>query len=279
VKASIKEPSFIDFMGKHLVVLSGVAERFENGKHVRTDGFKLSGWILRLHDEFYWVTAGHCLGNLDDGIRGGTLRIIECGFADYFGDNARYGHNIPFSYELGCGFYIDDDAQALDFGVIPLNHITVLNLIANGVKAIGRENWEKQHAMVFEHYKMLGVPAHLSQFSISPGGEFSDKVQPIMIAIERVDPASIPNPLPEGWFVGRMYPKFSIDDIAGMSGGPIYGFRRLSDGQFVYHVVALQSRWRKDSRIIFGCPVPRFAEWLHEELDLFISAGQGKSSV
>jgi hypothetical protein len=124
--------------------------------------------------------------------------------------------------------------------------------------------------MTFEHYKMLGVPTHLCQFSISPGGEFSGGIQTVMIALERIDPSSIPNPLPDGWFVGRLYPEVKIDDIAGMSGGPIYGFRKNDDGQWVYHVVALQSRWRKTSRVIFGCPVPLFAEWMHKTLEMII---------
>ena len=264
--------SFTKFMGKHLVVLSGIAERYENGKHVKTDAFNLSGWILRIHDQFHWVTAGHCLKRLDDGIKDGTLKIIESGFADYFGDTAKYGHSVPFHYEPGCGFYIDDDTQGLDFGVIPLNLLTVLNLIENGVKAVGRENWEKQHEMTFEHYKMLGVPSHLCQFSLSPGGTVSGGIQPVMIALERIDPNTIPNPLPEEWFVGRLYPEVTIEDIAGMSGGPIYGFRKTDDGNWVYHVVALQSRWRQKSRVIFGCPVPLFAESLHQTIQEIIDA-------
>ena len=73
-------------------------------------------------------------------------------------------------------------------------------------------------------------------------------------------------------FVGRVAPEAKIDTIKGMSGGPIYGFRYDSSGRLLYHAVALQSLWRERSRIVFGCPVPVFAERTHEflsTLDLF----------
>jgi hypothetical protein len=48
-------------------------------------------------------------------------------------------------------------------------------------------------------------------------------------------------------------------NIKGMSGGPILGLRGTPDGGLRYWVVALQSRWFEQSRIILGCPVPLFA--------------------
>lgn len=257
-------------MGKHLVVLSAVVERYGEGQRIGTDGIHLSGWILRLHHQFFWVTAGHCLKALDKELAAGTLRLLESSFADYFGDNAKHSHNIPFTYEPGCGFYIDDDSQGLDFGIIPLSHLTVLNLIANGVKAVGRENWERQLGLSFEHYKMVGVPSHLTRFAVSPSGNFATEIQPVMIAIERLDPMTISNPLPADWFVGQIHPDVRIESIVGMSGGPIYGFRKSESGQWAYHVVALQSRWREAERIVFGCPVPVFAESLHQTLEQVI---------
>jgi hypothetical protein len=93
-----------------------------------------------------------------------------------------------------------------------------------------------------------------------------------MIALDRIEYEEIGEP-PAGeqvpsecWFIGRLDPESQIRDIVGMSGGPIYGFRRNEEGKLLYHVVALQSRWWNTSRTIFGCSLPYFAEEVHRRL-------------
>src|SRR5262249_54517786 len=86
-------------------------------------------------------------------------------------------------------------------------------------------------------------------------------VQPVMMTVRRLDslPADVqPTTIP--WFVGQLPRQLDIPDIRGMSGGPILGFRRNKDNQWEYWVVALQSWWFPDRRIIFGCSLPEFAK-------------------
>ena len=49
-----------------------------------------------------------------------------------------------------------------------------------------------------------------------------------------------------------------------MSGGPIFGFRLKP---FAYWIVAIQSAWLPESRVVFGCPVPALATLLEELFD------------
>ena len=50
-----------------------------------------------------------------------------------------------------------------------------------------------------------------------------------------------------------------MDDIAGMSGGPIFGVK-LVDGRLRYWVIGIQSSWVERSRVICFCPsLPFFA--------------------
>jgi hypothetical protein len=51
-----------------------------------------------------------------------------------------------------------------------------------------------------------------------------------------------------------------------MSGGPIFGFFKGADGRWQYWIVALQSRWNEERRIIFACPVPVIAEVVERDL-------------
>jgi hypothetical protein len=58
----------------------------------------------------------------------------------------------------------------------------------------------------------------------------------------------------------------ALPSIVGMSGGPIFGFKKGEDGLLRYWIVAVQSRWRESARIIFGCPVRTFATLVEQEL-------------
>jgi hypothetical protein len=257
--------AFMRFMSRHLVVLTGLYETYENGKPFSRGMFAFSGFVMNIHNRIFWITAGHCLDEkFDKPIKAGMMKIWDVGLADYFGDNVINDIKIPYTYEVGRALYIDDDSQGLDFAAIPLGPLEVQALHANGVKSVGRENWISQKDLTFQHYKILGVPRHLTECEFRDDGAVFGGIQPVMIAIDRINPNSIPNPLPDSWFVGQIPPDITIESIEGMSGGPIYGFRQNSEGQWVYHVVALQSRWRETSRVIFGCSAPLFAEMLYE---------------
>lgn len=98
-------------------------------------------------------------------------------------------------------------------------------------------------------------------------------MQLTLVAINRIYVDDVGEPPPDmqefpchSWFIGRLDPECKIADLAGMSGGPIYGFRRTDDNTLVYDVVALQSRWWLKSGTIFGCSLPAFAEEIHQQL-------------
>jgi hypothetical protein len=88
---------------------------------------------------------------------------------------------------------------------------------------------------------------------------------PVMLRLDAIENERTRRSAPE-WFTAKIHPECEIQSIEGMSGGPIFGFRKNAQGQFLFHVVALQSRWDENQRIIFGCSLPYFAEWLHQEM-------------
>lgn len=264
------ETDFLRFMSRHVVALTGEYESFTPDTTPLHRGvFVFSGWVLALHERWFWVTAGHCFKQcLDHPIQAGTMRIISSGFADYFGLDAAHQHLVPFTYEVGDGFYVDRGDMGLDFGLIPLSDLTRRAFAANGVVAVSRQNWVHQEAVTFTLYRMLGFPSQPVQEStvVASDGSISAYVQPVMIGIDRLEPNEVSGSPASTWFVGRIVPEATIPNIEGMSGGPVYGFRQGADGRWYYHVVALQSRWRPESRIVFGCSVPLFAEAVHQAL-------------
>ena len=247
----------VAFMSRHLVALQVDCE-YDDGETQRRGSEVFSGFILDLHGRRYWTTAGHCLRDVDAEIGKGHLRVHGGGFADFFGPGLPNRHLVPFTYERGLGIYVCNDDLGLDFGVILLPDLLALNIQANNIVPISRENWVHQSSLTFSFYKMLGFPSHLIE-------ELGGYV-PTMIGIEPIDPSSLEDAPAGTWFAGRIPAEVPVNSIKGMSGGPIYGFRRGQDGGLYYHVVAIQSRWREKSRIVFGCSVPFVAEKMHEAL-------------
>jgi hypothetical protein len=153
-----------------------------------------------------------------------------------------------------------------------LNYLLVQAFLANKLVPISRLNWIHQPRLTFEFYRMLGIPKCEVYTKIDDKGRLDTQVRQVMLAIDRIgieevgEPPAGENPPSEDWFIGRLDPESQIRDIAGMSGGPIYGFRHDDNGKLVYHVVALQSRWWDKSSTIFGCSLPYFAEEVHRRL-------------
>jgi hypothetical protein len=111
---------------------------------------------------------------------------------------------------------------------------------------------------------MLGFPEHLipEPERNQQGSIVSGTVQPVMLSLQRMATPESEDEPATPWFVGQMDSRIDIPSVKGMSGGPIYGFRRSDDGRWWYHVVALQSWWNRQTRTVYGCSLPVFAEAL-----------------
>lgn len=245
------------------------------GKFV--SGYKFfSGFLLELHGMGFWVTAGHCLKDeLDTPISEGKLKVKGGRFLDHFGHQVLHDGGIPFTYEPGCGFYIDDPELSLDFAVIQLNTLQSKAFLANNLKFISRNNWVSQSGLAFKTYKMLGLVD--SPMVAVDGDNMTVETKQAMITVTKIakdelgEPPHNAEPPADDWFFGRVAKASDVKSIVGMSGGPIYGFRYDEQGQLLYHVVALQSHWWDKTRAIFGCPLPLFAEQLHQYVGDYIA--------
>jgi hypothetical protein len=251
------------FLMRHFVALAGT--RYDLDDRGQPTGqphfFACSGFVMTFGGKWFLVTAGHVLRTLDRLLQAGRIRFT-CNLVDYFGPDARVELPTPFDYETSQRFHIDDD-DGLDFGLIRLRPLYRVGLEANGIVPIGEENWLRQHEVTPEVYTVVGLPAELNSSRTLDGPGWQQvigTVQPVMMTVRRLErpPADVqPTTLP--WFVGQLPQQLAIPDIRGMSGGPIFGFRKGASGQWMYWVVALQSRWLPARRIAFGCPVPEFA--------------------
>jgi len=272
-KAAQEKPNFVGFISKHFVALICEYESFNlDGSPLHKGSAVFSGFVIEVNNRWFWVTAGHCLKEtLDENIATGVLKVTGGGFMDYFNTDSAHWHQVPFTYEVDCGFYIDDPEMGLDFGLIPLDGNKRQLMEANKVEPISRKNWAFDPGTTFDVYKVLGIP-ETEVYTADADGEEQIEMRTVLFGVHRKNPDDVPQAKGQDWFVGKIDDAVTVPTVKGMSGGPIFGFRKVQlagKDRWVYHTIAVQSWWNKDERIIFGCFLPKFAEVLYRGLLAF----------
>lgn len=270
----------VAFMSRHFVALTCEYEIYQKDGTVKDRGTLVySGFLLELHGFQFWVTAGHCIKDeLHAGLSSGQMRIVGGSFMDCFGFEANHKQSIPYTYELGDSYFVEQPELGLDFALIPLNDLLAKGFAANNLIPITRKNWVHQPNLTFEFYRMLGIPKDRVIKQVGKNGVMQTYVGQAMVALDAISPDDLGEPPDDvkgspspAWFTGRLDPGCKIESLKGMSGGPIYGFRRDKDGNLLYHVVALQSRWWPKPRTVFGCSMTVFAEEVYRQLGEFFA--------
>lgn len=258
------EEQLIGFFCRHLVALCISYRSIANGKLSGPQFFSAAGTIISFNDKFFFLTAGHSLQELSKAFDSSSVSIDSCVLADSFTQKPVSDKPIPFDFLGSPKFSLNQDG--LDFGLIGLRSHYVRLLAANGVKAVGPENWEHQDSIDFHGYVMLGLPDEFESHTVTGVGAgrlISAQVSPTLISLTRL--ATPPEGSPKfehDRFVGQIDPRLEIGSIVGMSGGPILGF--TMEPPIRYWVIAIQSSWIRRSRITFGCPIPVIGEFLRE---------------
>jgi len=260
----------VRFFCRHLVSLSGWCQT------VNSDGtlseqdqfFSFSGFIISIRGVWNFVTAGHILKPLEERIRNQEVKVKEFLLVDRFGPDTVSQYAIPFDYTNAPKLFMDNEEAGLDFGLIILRQNYCDLLKANGIVPVLEENWKTIPNELADNYVMLGFPKQLIQtITVSDNGikRMAGSVAPAAVGIKRL------NEIPDGVattkfprFIGKLADSgYVLEDITGMSGGPIIGFNEEWNR---YWIVAIQSRWLGESRITFGCLISVFAnlvdEWL-----------------
>jgi hypothetical protein len=263
----MNDEDFVRFFGRHLVSLAGWYRtvNLEGEDTSQTKFFSYSGFILSIRGMWCLATAGHIIDKLEQHLKNESIRVTNYALLDDFGPNVKSHDPIPFDYAKALKFYIDNREAGLDFALVLLSPYYQGLLKANGIIPVYQENWEKQHEVEFGHHIMIGLPQTSIETSIreNQGKRLIDAfVRPMTIDIEKLDKA--PDYAKETHyprFVGKIGDDF--DDIDGISGGPILGFNKEGDR---YWIVAIQSSWLRESKIVFGCPIPVIAEFVDKML-------------
>jgi hypothetical protein len=262
-----RRTEMLEFFCRHLVGLS-VTYRHKNAEDAaKPPRFSIgSGTLISIHGSICFLTAGHVLEELDKLRNHDQVEIESAALVDTLGWKRVSDVPIPFDLKNAPLFYIYNKEDGLDFGVITLEPHHVGLLAKNGVIALTEERWAQQHTVQFDGFAMLGFPEEFTSQRVSASGD--GMLSPVIFGIRRLGSAPedrAPTRYPQ--FVGQLDPELPLKSVAGMSGGPIFGFR-YKDQELRYWVVALQSTWDRQRRITYGCDLPLLAslmtEWASE---------------
>jgi hypothetical protein len=258
------------YLCRHLVSLQGSYQAIDDRGTPLEEArfFAYAGCVLAVKGLWFFVTAGHALKELQENVKNRKIVITGCNIIDNFGPKPVSSKAVPFPYEGNNPAFFDK--HGLDFGLIYLRQHYQTLLEANGVVPIVKANWEKQEGLEFDRFFILGFPEEFHSSFVQNDVVYGG-ASPTLLFARPLE--SAPEDLPETEFprfVARLDDNVKLKSLKGMSGGPIIGLKSGRDD--LYWIVAIQSSWLKDRRIVFGCPVPVFADLVEDAVTEIIEA-------
>lgn len=244
------------FLFRHAVAISVTYRLKDDPDNHPKRVVNYSATVMSVSNYVFLLTAGHCVAEIEKILEGEEYEYIDSSIADVFGLEAVSDVPIPINLRHAARLAVDDEESGLDYGLIHLQTNQIRLLTKNGIVAIFEDNWNKQHTVNFDRFFILGFPAELALSTISADGKA--QFAAARIGLEKADPPPGTKPTTFQRFVGKIAGEIPLNNIEGMSGGPIIGIDSRNPG--VYWVVAIQSSWLKTEKIIFGCKIPIIGE-------------------
>jgi len=241
-----------------------------------------TGVLLNHAGRSVWLTAGHVVDELQLFLHSPLFKTTQLTWLDgYDVEKAEvvplHRRDIPMKSWREVG---------LDVGAVLPSMLDALNIQKNDkVRPIDAVIWKNLASASPEGYFAIGYPRPWSHHTETPRPDkkvlHSIRADIACIPLEPAPPPSDLRHRPE-WtdpsaFYGRILPyldepTFEVDDIRGMSGGPILSVERDPSGRIVYRLVGVIQSWSPSLSTIRAEPVDRVAkvieEWLANTAEL-----------
>ena len=141
-------------VGKHFVTLSCVQHPSSNSPeklHV------FSGFIVDVLGEWFYITAGHILRDINTALAAGSLFDIWR-LGDQTAENQFNGTAVPYDFDSRTWLAIYDEIRGLDYAAVHLGNFYRRQLEAGGVIAIPKNSWG-DHVTESNHWVLMGIPS------------------------------------------------------------------------------------------------------------------------
>lgn len=233
--------------------------------------FLLSGFLFSVQGYWFFMSAAHCFEKVQTALDLGSV-FSQWAIVDHLGAEAKFNTTVPFDYQPeGVRLFCDEDTGD-DYGIMAIRPLVGQQIMRNRVQPVDERMWKQDIPNEFDAYWMLGVPAE----SVVPGPDGGFGLTNHFIKVEPEDdpPVNLIKPGPR--FYARIVDAAEApESIEGMSGGPVFGIKRMADGSARAWVIAVQSEWCPKRRVIAACLLYPFAEWLSEEVKAWDQEAEG----
>lgn len=246
MKSEYQKDDIAGYFNQHCAPMYMHLRKGEENHHV-----VFSTFIISIDDEWFMVTAGHCLSEIEKAKKAGYT-IVKTRLIDFGGLDPNNFLPVPFDYDAAPSAHLGDDKY--DYGIIHISRYYRRLMESNNIVALNEETWEKQPQNA-EFYFLLGVPYQLSEVTednikITTTLHTVTKCETVPKEFEKTDAPT---------FYGEIHLEKDITDIVGMSGGPLLSFKHTENGALRYWLCAVQSRWIPNKKLIAACLMKPFA--------------------
>ena len=246
------------------------------GGHVG-DGWQhevYSGFLLNRSETLLWVTAGHVIDKLSAIQQSSDFEISVMVWLDWYDKPGAEGVRVH-NRKLDMNSWTN---EGLDLGVVVIKDLDLRNLAANpDVRPVNEQIWKNLSVANIEGYYLIGFPEALVNIQSTPAADGktlrSMRADIACLPVEEV-PTVTGNLTPDtevaiDHFRGRVlpyldFPEFEVQDIAGMSGGPILAIERTDSGQIVHRLAGLVSTWRSTDQQIQVVPIHKIVSAIED---------------
>lgn len=245
-----------------------------NSEDYNIQVFIVSTFLIMIRNIGFLITAGHVLEDIKKRLQSGR-RILKSRLLD--GSSGMTG-SIPFELNQSKVFHRNINGD--DYDLIPLEAFYSRSLSQGCIRPLTEKHW-RDIPDPADNYYLIGFPkqAQINKMTENiNGGKISVDLGSPLIPLQRV--SSPPEALKQ--HVDRFYAevpiipipeeiggeKSSLTDISGMSGGPIFGVKHIEQNRLRYWIIAIQSGWLPQSRILAGCFIRPFVDGITKAIDI-----------
>ena len=222
-----------------------------------------SCFVVEFAGQWFLVTAAHLINEIRNAISSGASHSLF--FLHDRGAGSPYPLGVPTPFVVGEWILLDNEPLGADYAAWPMRALIAANLAKGGVLPITEGMWGEPPFNQYPVWLMVGMPEE----SISEeGADGLQQMKLVSLALQ-----ACPSPSDRSAVIAnRLFAVIQrdpsrdvaiVDDIAGMSGGPIFGIEPLK-GAFRYWLIGVQSGWFKDIRTVSFCPAPQFLDVVRE---------------
>jgi hypothetical protein len=238
---------FLEYVEHHIL---GILLAVYRGTDFRYSVY--SGLPLFYKNSLFWITAGHVIDELKIVLTSPEYRIEKLCWLD--GYKIKGAEAVLFHRrDLLMSSWKE---KGIDFGVMKISLLDTKMLLNNErVKPIIPYIWENPANIIPEGYYGVGYPRSWSTHDLKKVNYkqllHTINAAPICLPLEKIN-WEVKETDNECWkketsFIGRIlqypdYPGFPIENIKGMSGGPIISINRSNSGGFVYRLIGIISQ-------------------------------------